>query len=193
MGEHAVGEFAGHVIKACRAVVERRNEREDRSSGICGSVHVADVNLIERRLADAEHQRPSFFESYIGGALDELGSDAVGNAGTRSNTAGDDDHPTARVRTAGHIRTDIGIRLQLDLAGGFAQDLADQIAASTQREFFGEDAQGTVGSNEVDGLDAGIAFDGKQKLFEKDRSAGACRGYGQVVRFRCGQADSLGF
>jgi hypothetical protein len=126
------------------------------------------VNLIQGRLADAEHQRPSFFESYIGGALDELRSDAVGDARERSNTAGDDNHPIARIGTAGHIRTDIGIRLQLDLAGSFAQDLADEIAASAQREFFGKDAQGAVGSNEVHGLDAGVAVDSEQKLFEED-------------------------
>ena len=80
MGEHAVGEFAGHGIEAGRAVIEGRDEREDRSSRIGGSVHVADVNLIQGRLADAEHQGPSFFESYIGGALDQVRSDAVGDA-----------------------------------------------------------------------------------------------------------------
>ena len=70
MGEHAVGEFAGHGIEAGRAVVEGGDEREDGGTGIGGSVHIADVNLIQGRLADAQHQRPSFFESYIGGALD---------------------------------------------------------------------------------------------------------------------------
>ena len=168
MGEHPVGELAGHGFEACGAVVEGRDEREDRSPGICGSVHVADVNLIQWRFADAEQQRPSLFESYIGGTLDELGSDAVGDARERTNTAGDDNHPIARVRPAGHIRPDIGIGLLLDLAGGLAQDLANQIAASTQREFFSEDAQRAVGSDEVHGLDAGIAFDGEQKLFKKD-------------------------
>lgn len=193
MGQDAVGEFAGHVIEARWSVVEGRDQREDGSTGIGGFVHVADVNLIQRRLADAEHQRPSFFESYIGGALDKLRSDAVRDARECSNTAGDDDHPIARVGTAGHIRTDIGIRLQLDLAGTLAQDPADEIAASAERKLFGEDAQGAVGSNEVHSLDAGIAFDGEQKLFEKDRTTGACGGNGQVVRFMCGQAGSLGF
>jgi hypothetical protein len=30
-------------------------------------------------------------------------------------------------------------------------------------------------------------------LLEEDRAAGACGGYGQVVRFICRQAVSLGF
>ena len=80
MGQHPVGEFAGHSVEAGGAVVEGRDEWEDRSTGVGGSVHVADVNLIQGRLADAEHQRPSFFESYIGGALDELRCNAVGDA-----------------------------------------------------------------------------------------------------------------
>ena len=105
------------------AVVEGGDEREDGSPGIGGSVHVADVNLIQRRLADAEHQGLSFFESYIGGALDELRGDAVGDARQGTNTAGDDDHPIARIGTAGHVGADIGIGLQTGFCGRLAQQI----------------------------------------------------------------------
>jgi hypothetical protein len=47
----------------------------------------------------------------------------------------------------------------MNFAGGFAENLADQIAAAAEREFFGHDAQGAVGGDEVHGMNAGIAFD----------------------------------
>ena len=46
----------------------------------------------------------------------------------------------------------------MNLAGGLAQNLADQVAAAAEAEFFGHDAQGAVGGDEVHGMDARVAF-----------------------------------
>ena len=57
MGEDAVGELAGHDIQASRAVIEGRDEGEDRGAGVGGPVHVALNDIIaaleRRRLAEA--------------------------------------------------------------------------------------------------------------------------------------------
>ena len=60
MSQHAVGKLAGHGVEAGGSIVKGRDQREDGSPRIGGSVHVADVHLIERRLANAEHERAFF-------------------------------------------------------------------------------------------------------------------------------------
>ncbi len=72
MGEDAVDELARHFGSGLRAVVERGYGREDGGSCIRGEGHVAEMNPIERSFAHAEEKRATFFEAYVGGAMDEI-------------------------------------------------------------------------------------------------------------------------
>ena len=72
MRQHAVGELAAMASKVGGLVIEGRNQGKDGSSGIGGAVHVADMDFVERRLADAQHQRTLLLQADVGGALDQL-------------------------------------------------------------------------------------------------------------------------
>ena len=94
----------------------------------------------------------------VGGALDEVGGDAVGDAGQGAHAAGEDDHGVSGIGTAGDVGSDVGVGLLVNFAGGFAKNLVDQVAAAAEGEFFGHDAQGAVGGDEVYGMDSLVAF-----------------------------------
>src|ERR1700674_4133899 len=87
MRQHPVREFLCHLISARWVVIKRWDEREDRRSRVRRQRHVADVDFVERRLANAQHERPTLFETHIGGALDQARSRAIGNAAKRSDAA----------------------------------------------------------------------------------------------------------
>src|ERR1700739_2720554 len=103
MGKHPIRKLGGHGIEASGPVVKGRNQREDGSSGVGGTVHVADVDFVERSLANAEHQRASFLEGDIGGTVDKVGREAVGNAGERTHAARNHDHRVDGIGTTGHV------------------------------------------------------------------------------------------
>jgi len=183
VGEDAAREFVGHLVERDGAEVVRGNERKDGGPGVGGAVHVADVNFVERRLADTEHERTFFFEANVGGAFDQMRSNAVGNARQGSDTAGQHDHRIGRIRTAGDVGADIGVGLLMNFARGTAsEDLADEIVAAGDFEFFCHYAERTVGGDEVDGLDTVVAIDGEQQLAKEDCAAGSGGGDGQVLR-----------
>src|SRR5689334_17516639 len=81
------GEFVRQLVNRGRQKVVGGNERENGRSSVGGAVHVADMDFVERSFAHAENQRPLFFETNIGGALDQVRSNSVGNAGQRAHTA----------------------------------------------------------------------------------------------------------
>jgi hypothetical protein len=62
------------------------------------------------------------------------------------------------------------------------------LAPISQSELFGHDAQGAVRSDEVNGLDALIAFRGQKQMLKEDRSAGSGGGDSKVLRRVIGQA-----
>jgi len=159
--EDAVGEFVGHGIGGLRVVIEGRDQREDGCACVCGQGHVADVDFVEWGLADAEHQRAVLFESDIGGAFDEARGGAVGDASEGAYAAWDDDHGVGRIRPAGHVRADVGIGLLLNLCRRRADDLTEKVGAAFDSEFLGHDAQGAVGSDEIDGFHARVTLDGE--------------------------------
>jgi hypothetical protein len=182
VGEHAIGELAGHNIQVGWTIVEGRDQGKDRRPGVGGPVHVANVDFVERRFAHAEHQRALLFKADVGGALDEVSADAVGDTAERPHAARDDDHGVRRVGAAGHVGTDIGVGLRMNLAAGFAGDLPDEVGAAAKLELFGHDAKRAVGGDEVDALNSRVAFDCQQEVFQKKRAAGSGGRDGQVLR-----------
>jgi len=183
VGEDAAGEFVGHLVERGRTKIVRRDERKDGRTGIGGAVQVANVNFVERGFADAEHQRAFFFEANVGGALDQMRRDAIGNASQRAHAAGQDDHGVAGIGTAGDVGADIGVGLLANFAGLTPEQLLDHVVAAAEFEFFSHDAQGAVRGDKVDGCDARIALDGKQQAAHEDCAAGAGGGDAQVLRW----------
>jgi len=57
VGQHAVSEFTRHHFATGGTIVKGGNQGEDRGAGVGRPVHVADMNLVERPLADAQHKR----------------------------------------------------------------------------------------------------------------------------------------
>jgi len=194
VGQHAVGELAGHDFDAGGTVIEGRDEGEDGRTGVGGPVHVADVNLVERGFADAQHERALLLDTDVSGALDQLRGDAVSDPGKRSDAAREDDHSVGGIGTAGHVSTDIGVGLLVDLARGLtqvvSQNLADEVATPAKGELLGHDPQGAVGGNEINHFYSWVAFHGQQELAQKKRAAGAGSGDGEVLRRLLGQVGS---
>ena len=189
MGEDAAGELVGHLVERGWAEVVGGDERKDGRSGVGGAVHVADVNFVERGFADREHKRTLFFEANVGGTLDQVRGDAIGNAGERADATGEHDHRVGGIRAAGDVGTDICVGLLMNLARQrrFAsENLADEVVAAFEAKFFGHDAQRAVGCDEVDGLNAVVAINGEQEMAQEDCTACAGGDDGQIVR-RVGQ------
>jgi len=187
VSQHAKGKLAGHDFGAGGPVIEGRDQRKDRGTGIGGTVHVADMDLVERRLAHAENEWTLLLKADIGGAFDEVRSHPVGNASQGSDAAGNDDHGVSGIRTAGNVRPDIGIVLRHDLARSLAEHLADQILAASSAKFFGQNAQCAVGGDEVNQMDAGVAVYRHQKLAQEQRATGSGSRDGQISMLRIGQ------
>ena len=115
MCEHSVDELAGHLGGALRQVVERGDCREDDGTCVGCELHVAKMDAIEGRFADAEDERTAFFETDVGCPMDEIGGETVGDGSERSHGAGKDDHAVGGIAAAGDVGGDIvfGVVLQL--------------------------------------------------------------------------------
>ena len=72
MSEDAVDELTCHLGCVLGVVVEGGDYGEDGGSRVGGELHVAKVDAVEGRFADAEDKRATFFETDVGGALDEV-------------------------------------------------------------------------------------------------------------------------
>lgn len=173
MGEDAVDELARHFGGALRVVVERGDGGEDDCASVGGELHVAQVDAIEWGLADAEDERAALFEGDVSGALDEVGGEAGGDGGERAHGAGKDDHRVGGVAAAGDVGADVGLGMLLDFFAGCAEEFFDEAVASAELEFFGEDAEGVVGDDEVDFGYARVGGEGAEHLGGVDASAGS--------------------
>ena len=70
--EHAVDEVASHSGRVLRFVVERRDAGVDDGTRFCDGSHVANLNEVKRRLADAEDERAALLQADVGSAFDEV-------------------------------------------------------------------------------------------------------------------------
>jgi hypothetical protein len=173
VGEDSVNELAGHVLRALRMVVEGRDGGEDGGAGVGGKLHVADVDAVEGCLADAKDEGAIFFEADVGGALDQVGGEAVGDACQGAHGAGEDNHRVGGVAAAGDVRSDVGFGVLLEFGAGSAEEFFGEVVAAAQVEFFGEDAERAVGGDEVDLCDAVVGGEGTEDLCGVDAAAGS--------------------
>jgi len=115
-----------------------------------------------------------------------VGGDAVRDPGQSAHAARKHDHRVGGIRATGHIRADVSIGLELDFSrsagAGRAKDMAEKVGAAFDAQLFGKDPEGAIGRDEIYGLHVRIASNGKQKVFEENRSAGAGSGDSQILR-----------
>ena len=130
-------------------VVEGGDGGEDGGAGVGGKLHVAEVDAVEGCFADAEDEAAVFFEADIGGALDEIGGEAVGDGGEGAHGAGKDDHGVGGVAAAGDVGADVGFGVVLEFGAGGAEEFFGEVVAAAEVKFFGEDAEGVFGGDEV--------------------------------------------
>jgi hypothetical protein len=184
VGQDAVDEVAGHVFGGLGVVVEGGDGGEDGGSGVGGELHVAEMDAVEWGLADAEDERAIFFEADVGGAVDEVLREAVGDRGESTHGAGKDDHDVGGVAAAGDVGSDVGVGVLLDFGGGSAEEFFYEPVAATEMKFFCEDAEGVFADDEVDLRDAVVVNGGPEEFGCVDGAAGSGDGEGEVARLR---------
>jgi hypothetical protein len=79
---------------------------------------------------------------------------------------------------AGDGRADIGVGVLHGLGRRGAEKFFEEIVAAGDAEFFGENAEGVFGGDEVDAGYAVIGFEGAQGLAREDCAGGAGDGEG---------------
>ena len=177
VSEDAVDEVAGHVLCGLGMVVKGGDCGEDGGAGVGCELHVAEVDAIEGGLADAEDQGSIFFEADVGGALDQVRGEAVGDGGEGAHGAGKDDHRVGGVAAAGDVGAYVGFSVLLDLGRWGAEEFFCEVVAAAEVELFGEDAEGVFADDEIDFSDAIVLYGGAEELGGVDAAAGS--GYGQ--------------
>lgn len=68
LAENATDVLLGEVVDGFRRVVEGGYGGHDDGAGVVSAKHIFKMNVIERRLANAEDEGAAFFEADIGGA-----------------------------------------------------------------------------------------------------------------------------
>ena len=181
MGEHTAAELVGHLLESRGTEIVRRNERKDGRTGIGSPVHVADMDFIERGLANAKNQRTLLFKANVCGPLDQVRCDAIGNASQSADAAWQNNHGAGGIRTAGDVGSDIGVRLLLNFSRVAADELLNEVAPAAKAQLLRDDTERAVGGDEVDALNARIAFEGREQMAREECATGASCGHGQVV------------
>lgn len=176
MCEDAVDELPRHLRCASWVIVERGDGRKDSGSGLGCQLHIAQMDAIEWSLAHAQDKRAALFEADIGGAMDEVAGEAVGDGGERPHGAGKHDHCADGVASTGDTGADVGIGVLAELIARCAEQFFCKIVAAVQLKFFCEDAQRAFGRNEVNARDTIVRSENTQHLGGIDAPAGA--GYG---------------
>ncbi len=145
MLEDPVDEVAGHGGGVLRLVVEGGDAGIDDGSGFGGGGHVADVNEVQRRFADAENERAALLEADVGGAFDEVCRETMRDACEGSHGAGEDDHAVGGVGAAGDGGTDVFVGEEVDFGGCTTEQFFNEGVAALDCGLFGEDPHGAGG------------------------------------------------
>jgi hypothetical protein len=129
------------------------------------------VDAVERGLAVAEDEGAVFLEADVGGAVDEVLCDAVGDGRKGAHGAGKDDHGVGGVAAAGDVGADVGFGVLLEFGAGGSEEFFGEVVATAQVQLFGEDAEGAVGGYEVDLCYTLVGGEGAQDLRGVDAAA----------------------
>lgn len=180
--KHAMNELPCHLHGGLRLIVERGHSRKDGGTGVGGELHVAQVNAIERSFAHAQDERPPLFEADIGGSLNEIRCESVGDGGEGSHGAGKDDHRAGGVASAGDAGADVGVAMLPKFAAGCAEEFFCEAIAPAEAGLFRKDAERIFRRDKVDAGDAVICGEGAKHLGGVDAATGSGDGEGDVAQ-----------
>jgi hypothetical protein len=175
-----VDELPRHLIRVHRLVIEGWNHGEDCRPRVGGEAHVADMDFVEWRFAETEHQRATLLKANVGGALDEVARHAVRDSGEGAHAAGHDDHASGVIAAAGNRGSYVVLGVLRNFRGGLAEEFFSEMVAAGDAELFGEDAEGIFRGHKMDAGDAGVGIEGAEEYLAKDDAAGPGEGYGEV-------------
>ena len=130
MRQDSVDELAGHLGGVLGMVVEGGDYGEDGGSGVGGELHVAKVDAVQRGLSDTEEQGTALLEADVGGALDEVRGETVGDGGESPHGAGQDDHGIGEVTAAGDVGCDVGVCVLLQFGARGVEELFGEAVAA---------------------------------------------------------------
>jgi len=171
---------AGDVVDGLWMVVEGRDYGEDGRAGFgCGG-HIADVNEVERGLSDAQDERAALLEADVGGPLDEVLGETVGDAAEGSHGAGQNDHAVGGIGAAGDVGANVLMGELHDFGGRCAEELLDETVGAIQAGLFGEDAQRAGADDQVDVGDAVVGFQSLEHVPGEESAAGSGDGQGEI-------------
>ena len=132
MGQDSVDELAGHLGGVLRVIVEGGDDGEDGGTGVEGELHIAEMDAVERSLADAEDEGAALFEANVCSSLDEIRGEAIGDCGEGSHGAGKDDHGVGRVAAAGDVRADVVVGVLLEPGAGRVEEFFGEVVSAAQ-------------------------------------------------------------
>lgn len=141
VGEDAIDELPGHLLRAPGMVVERGDGREDHSACFCGELHVAQMNAIERSFAHAKNERAAFFEADIRSAMDQITREAIGDGRQRSHGARQYDHCVCGITAAGDAGADVCVAVLAELIAARTEKFFRKAVAAAQLKLFREDPE----------------------------------------------------
>jgi len=139
--QDAVDEIAGDVVNGLRVVVEGGDDGIDGGASFCDRSHVANVNEVKGSFSDAEDERPAFLERNVGGALNEVGSDAVRDSCERTHGAGENNHGRDWAGAAGDGSADILVRKVLNFCRSVTEKFFGEIVFCRQAFFFSKHSE----------------------------------------------------
>jgi hypothetical protein len=180
MRHDSVDEVPSHVRDAFGVVVEGRHDGVDGRAGLRCLRHVAEMDQVERGLANAQNERAPLLEADVGGTLDEGTGEAVGNARKRAHRAGQDDHGRGGVGAAGNVCTYVRIGQVLGFRRDTAKKALWQVDSAGNFKLFRQNAQGTVAGYEVNVGDAGVRLKLAKGFRSKETSGSAGNGESYV-------------
>ena len=96
--------------------------RDDRA-GERRPAHVLEVNERVGRFAEREDERSALLQADVGGALEEIAGNAVGDRAERSGAARNDGHPRDRIGPGRDRGADVLVRVEDDSTRGVARQI----------------------------------------------------------------------
>ena len=171
---------AGDVVDRLRVVVEGGDYGEDGGAGFRGRGHVADVDEVQRRFADAENEWAALFQTDVGGAFDEVLGEAVGDAAEGAHGAGENDHAVGGVGAAGDVGAYVLVGELHNFGGVCAEELLNEAVGAVESGLFGEHAEGAWADDEVDVSYAVVGFEGQKHVAGEECTARSGDGEGEI-------------
>src|ERR1700722_13147018 len=182
LGQDAVGEMGDDVVDGFGRVVEGGHGGHDGGTGVVDAEHVFEVDAVEGRFPEAEHQGAALFQADVGGAGKQIVGYAGGDGGERAGGARDDDHGVNGSAAGGDGGADVFVGQVFDFFCGRAgQERSEFFAVGRDDiQFGGDEAQTRFRDDEKDALDTRVGVEQTKHGLRVDCAAGSGDAYYDV-------------